>query len=237
MKKNKVNIEDKNDSLISLIKDPKQIITLDANFFIPPDRSRQIHNMKPMPFSFFKEIWLKPLFEHFPNISIHEAVYDEIVVLQSLKLFVDCKIKSTPPQLYVLYDKSLNEKESILRNTLEVYIAIPTNYNPDIDNSDDRGEVKSLAYIATRGLLYFCSHDANALRLIEDTVRLNTKLENVQAVHTYEIIYYLSKFTENKNALKTLYKYMYYATNSDKEINLEWGKFIECMDKLYLTYF
>lgn len=36
----KININTLNPSLVSIFQNPTQIITLDANFLIPPDRSR-----------------------------------------------------------------------------------------------------------------------------------------------------------------------------------------------------
>jgi hypothetical protein len=36
----KVDLKAPNSSLISIFKDSTQVITLDANFLIPPDRSR-----------------------------------------------------------------------------------------------------------------------------------------------------------------------------------------------------
>ena len=238
-KRNRIKYKAENESFVSLIKDPHQLITLDANFFISPDRSEVVKGNKsisPLPFAFFKEVWIDELFKLFKNVAVHDAVYKEITVSSSLKILVDSMINCTPPELQVLYDNLLSPKEMIIRNTLETFISIPTNYNPYIDNSDDRGEVKSLAYIGAKGLLYFCSHDANAISLIEDTEKLGTKLENVKAIHTYEIIYYISKFTTNK-MLKVLYKYMYYSSNNDKSVNPEWGSFKIIMDNLYGKYF
>ena len=74
------------------------------------------------------------------------------------------------------------------------------------------------------------------MSLIEDTVKLGTKLESVKAIHTYELIYYISKFTTNK-MLKYLYKYMYYLSVNDKLTNPEWGTFKIIMDDLYGNYF
>jgi len=238
-KRNRINYTAENEAFVSLIKDSKQLITLDANFFISPDRSEAVkgnNSISPMPFAFFKEVWIDELFRLFKNVAVHDAVYKEITVSSSSKVLVDNMVNSVPPELQVLYDNLLSPKELIIRNTLEIFISVPTNYNPDIDNSADRGEVKSLAYIGAKGLLYFCSHDANAISLIEDTEKLGTKLENVKAIHTYEIIYYISKFTTNKK-LKFLYKYMYYLSSNDKSVNPEWGNFKIYMDNLYGTYF
>ena len=55
----RVDVEKKNPALESLFTDPEQTIFLDANFFIPPDRSRM--GTKPIPFLKFCEIWLDPI--------------------------------------------------------------------------------------------------------------------------------------------------------------------------------
>jgi hypothetical protein len=238
MKKNKIDFQNANDAFISLIRDPDQEIVLDANFFIPPDRSGQILTLKPMPFEFFESEWIEPVFQKFSNISIHEAVYEEITLNSTkIKMFVDKKVQSSPSELKILIDSSLTDPEKALRNGIERYVAIPTNYDPSINNRDDKGEVKSLSYMVAKGIIYFCSHDANALNLIENAEALGTKLDSVQAVHTYEIIYYLSKFISNRKKLKGLYKYMYFLSCNDRKANCNWGDFIDNMDKLYLSYF
>lgn len=68
----KINLTNPNPALISIIENPKQIITLDANFLIPPDRSRISKN--EIEFNKFKKIWLDPIFCAFQNLAIHEAV-------------------------------------------------------------------------------------------------------------------------------------------------------------------
>ena len=73
----KVDISKKNPSLVSLFKDPNQVITLDANFLIPPDRPNI--SSRSIPYAKFQACWLDPIFESFPNLAIHEAVRDELV--------------------------------------------------------------------------------------------------------------------------------------------------------------
>ena len=75
----KVDIATKNPALVSLFSDPNQVITLDANFLIPPDRQRL--SGRVIPFSLFQAFWLDPIFDTFPNLAIHEAVRDELVSL------------------------------------------------------------------------------------------------------------------------------------------------------------
>ncbi len=71
-----VNLTSPNPVLISIFKHPEQMITLDANFLIPPDRSRYAKNS--FNFSTFQKVWLDPVFRAFPNLAIHEAVYGEL---------------------------------------------------------------------------------------------------------------------------------------------------------------
>ena len=101
-------------------------------------------------------------------------------------------------------------------------------------NKDDRGEVKSLSYIAVKRLLYFAVHDNNALLLIEKADQWSTGLDNVKAIHMYELIFYLhTKNLVDKNSLKMLYKYQYYLTDHEKQTNPEWGAFIRVLNTLY----
>ena len=83
-----------------------------------------------------------------------------------------------------------------------------TKYDPLLDNKGDRGEVKTLAYIAVKGLPYFAAHDSNALQLVEKAEEWSTGLDNIQPIRMYELIYYL--YTMNlgeKQSLRVLYKY------------------------------
>ena len=106
--------------------------------------------------------------------------------------------------------------------------------NPTRDNAKDRGEVRSLAFMAVKQFLYFAANDALPVRLIKDAAKLMTGLDDMQIVQMYELIYYLYKTGRYDNkALRILYKYQYYLTAGDKRINPEWGCFIEQMDFLY----
>lgn len=227
----KVDLTSSNPALESIFSNPNQIITLDANFLIPPDRSK--YAKISFDFDVFKRIWLEPIFEAFPNLAIHEAVYDEFHST-ALKLYVDTNINANPAKLLVHKDSSLTPEEQIIRNSIEGKIYPLTKYDPMIDNKDDRGEVKSLSYIAVKGLPYFAAHDSNAIQLIEKAETWRTGLDNVQAIKMYELIFYLYKTTNSDNkSLKMLYKYQYYLTKQEKNINPEWGKFIEAMVSLY----
>lgn len=229
----KVDLTSSNPGLESIFNHPNQIITLDANFLIPPDRSK--HAKYSFDFPKFKEVWLDPIFKAFPNLAIHEAVYDELV-LPSVQSYIDEMFNGTPPRVIVHQDEALSEEEKVLRDSIEERIYPLTKYEPLLDNKEDRGEVKSLAYIAVKELLYFAAHDSNAIQLVEKAEEWTTGLDNVQAIKMYELIYYLYKLDiGDKKALRILYKYQYHLTPKEKQYNPEWGQFISGMDSLYST--
>lgn len=234
-KKNKVNTSHKNEALVSLFENPNQPLVVDANFFIPPDRSKENKNLKQISFKSFKSIWLDNLIDTFKPVIIHEAVYEEFQT-KDVKDLVDENSNKKPPFIIIVKDSDLSENEELTRKSIEEKISRHTQYEPEIDNKDDRGEVKSLSYIAVKNLLYFCSQDANSIRLIEEAEKLETNLDSVSAIRMYEIIYYfMVKDIGDKNSLRALYKYMYYSTNSDKSVNPSWNDFKESMDKLYVN--
>lgn len=104
----KVDLSSSNPGLESIFKHPDQIITLDANFLIPPDRSK--HAKYSFDFPKFKEVWLDPVFKAFPNIAIHEAVYDELI-LPSVRYYIDGMFYEKPPRIIVHQDETLSEEE------------------------------------------------------------------------------------------------------------------------------
>jgi hypothetical protein len=229
----KVNTNEINPALISLVRDFNQIIPVDANFFLAPDRTKQIKGIIPFDFSLFRKCWLEPIQRTFPHLAMHEAVNIEVVSSQSRR-YLDSQLQDYQFPL-ILSDMEFSENEEIIRNSIEKKIARYTAYEPEKDNKDDRGEVKSLAYIATQGLLYFCSHDSKAIRLIEKAEEWETNLEGVLALQFYEIIYYLDRMKMGSTKyLRALYKYLYYVSPEEKKYNPDWGTFLGEMDKLYL---
>lgn len=64
----KNDLTSSNPALESIFSNPSQIITLDANFLIPPDRS--IFGIRSFDFHTFERIWLAPIFKSFPNLAI-----------------------------------------------------------------------------------------------------------------------------------------------------------------------
>ncbi len=228
----KINLDDVNPALISIIKNPSQVITLDANFLIPPDRSDILGLV--IPFNIFKSKWLNPIFQAFDYLAIHEAVYEELKSPE-IKAFIDSKLDTDPPKLTLHRDRNLSEIENVYRNTIEKNISLRTNYEPLLDNREDRGEVKSLAYIAVKELLYFGAHDYTAIQLIEKSEAWKTGLDNIQAIKWYELLFYLNefRFTKSRRDMKMFYKYQYYSTIHERKTNPSWGDFVKGMRELY----
>ena len=214
------------------MQDTAQTVFLDANFFIPPDRSSFL-NIKPYSFSNFKENWLIPLLKEFSGLAIHESVYDELVE-ERVRAYAEEQIMENPSKLKVHYDLELNENEKALMNYYIAKIAIHSQYDPVRNNAKDRGEVRSLSFMAVKKYLFFAANDALPVRLIKDAEKLGTDLEDMGVVQMYELIYYLYKTGKYDNKqLRILYKYQYYLSPNDKRINPEWGTFIEEMNQLY----
>ena len=85
----KVDTKEVNPAFRSIIQKPGQKVFLDANFFIPPDRSK-VAKVTPYSFADFKECWLIPLLSEFAGLAIHESVYDELVD-DNVKKYADRK--------------------------------------------------------------------------------------------------------------------------------------------------
>ncbi|MDA3835027.1 MAG: hypothetical protein PF495_16700 [Spirochaetales bacterium] len=200
-------------------------------FSSPSDR--QMHSIKGIPFSPFQAFWLDPIFETFSNLAIHEAVRDELVS-REIKSFIQTKENATPPKIIIHKDSELTRIEQMLRDSIEAKIFPYTHYHPQLNNRDDRGEVKTLAYIAVKGLLYFAAHDHNAIQLVEKAESWSTGLDTVQTIKMYEIMFFLYvRDPSIRKSLRMLYKYQYYLTKKEKSTNPEWGVFIKSMESLY----
>ena len=228
-----VDLSKPNPGFLALLADPTALIAVDANFYLPPDRTR-IGAKYKYSFDEYKEAWIVPMHKSFPNLAIHEAVLDELVDSASSEFAQNCLQSMAPPKLQRLSDSSLSPSAEAIRKGKEDRIAPYTKYDPSRDNKDDRGEVKSLAHMGTVGYIFFASNDATALRLIEEAEQLGTTLDDLRAVHFYEGIYYLDKMNAiDRDAARKLYRYHYYITKKDKQRNPPWEEFFTGMDKLY----
>jgi hypothetical protein len=173
------------------------------------------------------------LLSEFPNISIHESVYDELVE-EKVKEYACEQANSNPKKINIHYDTELNPNELALMNYYIAKIAVHSLYEPSKDNAKDRGEVRSLSFMAVKQYIYFAANDALPVRLVKYADKLDTGLDSMGIVQMYELIYYLYKTGKYDNkALRSLYKYQYFLSAGDKRDNPEWGTFIEQMDRLY----
>lgn len=142
-----VNTKDINPALASLFKDCEQVVFLDANLFIVPDRSKI--GARPIAFQKYQEYWLEPLFDAFPNLAVHESVYAELVE-GAVKAFADEKKEEVPTKLRVFKDSELTGCEKNLFE-MQIHKMAPfSGYIPERDNAKDRGEIHSLAYMAVK---------------------------------------------------------------------------------------
>ncbi len=230
----KINLLCKNPALVSLFENPAQTIFLDTNFLIPPDRSKV--GARPIALQKYCEIWLEPIFDAFSNLSIHESVYQELVA-DHAKKYIDNKCRASPPKLVIYSNSILSPLEAALMQTYIKQIAPFSKYIPMLENSDDKGEVSSLAFMATKGFLYFASNDNLPIQLIRKAEDLGTGLQHMRLLEMFDIIFYLYKMgTYDNKGLRLLYKYQYHLTKREKAQNPEWNNFIKKMDLLYSEY-
>lgn len=227
----RIDLNERNPALVSLLENAEQTIFLDANFLIPPDRTKI--GAKPISFEKYCEIWLEPVFDTFPDLAMHESVYDELVA-GNVKNYADSKCQESPPKLTIYFDAGLNAAEASLMQTYINKISPFSKYTPILKNSDDKGEVLSLAYMASKGFLCFASGDSLPIQLIRRADELGTGLQNMKLLEMFDVIYYLCKMGKYDNkGLRLLYKYQYYLTKKEKLQNPEWGDFMKKMNLLY----
>ena len=148
----KVDTVKKNAALFTLIKNPDTTVFLDANVFIPADRSKL--NTKAFDFSSWKKFWLDPLFECFSGLAVHESVQKELINSKE-RNYADEKEQFN--RLKVFKNESLSPMERNCYNTYLRRLAVYSKYSPELDNSKDRGEVQTLSYMATKKYLYFAA--------------------------------------------------------------------------------
>ena len=224
----KVDASKKNPVLCDLLAGKELIIAIDANIIIPPER----HN-KPFPQETYYKEFIYPLFNASLSLLIHESVLQELVDSTSHDKIVEL-IENEQSSVSLVQDASLTDDEKVIRSAMETSIAPYTMYTPHENNSDDRGEVKTLSYLATKGHGCFLSKDSGALRLITHTESLETSLNGISPMRLYEIIYYMTKTQpEYSKTLRALYKYNYYLSKKEKAQNPSWEIFIQTFDKLY----
>lgn len=185
---------------ISLSKLQNKPIMFDANIFMVGIEER--NSNKNCSFENMKELYIKPLFECFKEIYIHEEVYKELD--DKARAFVDSYLNVNV--------KIVREEEYYTRDPL--YVTIFNNIAShelvrySRGQSKDRGEVYSMAYAAYHGMNYFCSKEImvdNVAHDLEDLKKVNIITFDIILLSAY--VYYAEKNnTLNAKALKSMYK-------------------------------
>lgn len=175
-------------------------ILFDANIFMVGISERV--SDKDCSFENMKQLYIKPLFESFTYIYIHEEVYKELD--DDARSFVD-----------IYKNKNVTiVKEDGLYGTDPQYTTIFNNISKhelvqyERGRSKDRGEVYSLAYAAYHNMNYFCSKEI----MVDNVARELEDLKNVDII-TFDIILlqayvYYARKNDNSNSkgLKSIYK-------------------------------
>lgn len=175
-------------------------ILFDANIFMVGITER-ISN-KNCSFEKMKQLYIKPLFESFTDIYIHNEVYKELD--KDSKAFVDTyKGKNVT----VVYEDGLYGKDpkyttifnNIASHELVKYVR---------GRSKDRGEIYSLAYAAYHNMNYFCSKEI----MVDIVAQEIEDLKNIDII-TFDIVLlsayvYYAKRNDNSNSkgLRSMYK-------------------------------
>ena len=178
----------------------RQPVMFDANIFMivlenrSSDSNCSIENI-------FK-VYLKPLFECFQQIIIHEMVYNELD--EDTKRLVDLYkgknvtivdeggLYGKDPQYTTIFNAIANHERVMYTR----------------GNSKDRGEVYSLAYAAHNKINYFSSKEVMVDLIAEELEELNdVEVVTFDVVLLLAYIYYASKGDNSNNkALKSIYK-------------------------------
>jgi hypothetical protein len=175
-------------------------ILFDANIFMVGIEYR--NSDQNCSFENMKELFIKPLFESFTDIYIHEEVYKELdgesrgfieaYIGKNVTIVGEDGLYGTDP----LYTTIFN---NISNHELVRYVR---------GNSKDRGEIFSLAYAAYYNMNYFCSKEI----MVDNISQELNDLKNVDII-TFDIIIlqayvYYAKRNDNSNSkgLKAIYK-------------------------------
>ncbi|MBQ3514605.1 MAG: hypothetical protein IJA32_12555 [Lachnospiraceae bacterium] len=175
-------------------------ILFDANIFMVGISDRV--SDKNCSFENMTQLYIKPLFESFTDIYVHEEVYRELD--EDARKFVNnYKGKNvtivTEGTLYGTDPKYTTIFNNIAKHELVNYVR---------GCSKDRGEVYSLAYAAYHNMNYFCSKEImvdNVARELEDLKDIDIITFDIIILQAY--VYYAQKSdNSNSKGLKSIYK-------------------------------
>ena len=202
-------------------------ILFDANIFMVGISERV--SDQNCSFENMKHLYIKPLFESFTDIYIHEEVYKELD--EDARAFVD-----------MYKDKNVTiVKEDGLYGTDPQYTTIFNNIAKhelvqyERGRSKDRGEVYSLAYAAYHNMNYFCSKEImvdNVARELEDLKDVDIITFDIILLQAY-VYYAQQNDNSNSKGLKSIYKKYCADVIKRHRLPATLGEYIrECQDYL-----
>ena len=187
----------KKTALHNLLNKP---ILFDANIFMVGISDRV--SDKNCSFENIKQMYIKPLFESFTDIYIHEEVYKELD--DDARAFVNTY---KGRNVTIVKEDGLygtDPKYTMIFNNIAAHELVKY----ERGRSKDRGEVFSLAYAAYHNMNYFCSKEI----MVDNVARELEDLKDVDII-TFDIILlqayvYYARQNDNSNSkgLKAMYK-------------------------------
>lgn len=178
----------------------KQPVMFDANIFMVGIENRQ--SDPNCSFENMRKTYLKPLFECFQQIVIHEMVYNELdedtkrlidsYKGQNVTIVDEGNLYGKDPQYTTIFNAIANHERVM-------YIR---------GNSKDRGEVYSLAYAAYNKINYFSSKEIMVDLIAEELSELkDVEIITFDVILIVAYIYYVNEGdSSNNKALKSVYK-------------------------------
>ncbi len=157
---------------------------------------------KNCSFENMKQLYIKPLFESFTDIYIHEEVYKELD--EKSREFVE---SYKGKNVTIVSEKNLygsDPKYTTIFNNISKHELV----NYERGRSKDRGEVYSLVYAAYFNINYFCSKEImvdNVARELDDLKDIDIITFDVIILQAY-VYYAQQNDNSNSKGLKSIYK-------------------------------
>ena len=144
---------------------------------------------------------LKPLFDYFENIKIHEIVFSELDGARRdfIHEYLDKNVE-------IVGEANLYGRDPVYTNIFNS-IASHDLFNYKRGESRNKGDVYSLAYAAHHGIPFFSTRDGSIMRILEEISELK-EVELIGFEYILTIAYlYGERSKDIYTTLKALYKY------------------------------